>query len=141
MSKQSKTILKELNAVEQLRYSAMVILTVCGKIKINKAYSNPEVRVKRHPASSPHIMTVTIVCRLQPIITFQVMRDYKCCVCSSNRMFDISKDLYRIFWHTAKIQAKEAKEQLTMKNIATLTKINGILTLNTKAQPVQIILI
>lgn len=108
MSKQSKTILKELNAVEQLRYNAIVILTVCGKI--NKAYSNPEIRVTRHPASSPHIMTVTIVCRLQPIISFQVMRDYKCCVCNSTRTFDISKDLYRIFWHTAKIQAKELKE-------------------------------
>jgi len=108
MSKQSKTILKELNAVEQIRYNAIVILTICGKI--NKAYSNPEILVKRHPASSPHIMTVTIVCRLFTVVSFQVMRDYRCYVCNSPRMFDISKDLYRIFWHTAKIQAKEAKE-------------------------------
>ena len=108
MSKQSKTILKELNAVEQIRYNAIVILTICGKI--NKAYSNPEVRVTRHPRQSPHIMTVTIVCRLQPIISFQIMRDYRCQVCNSNRIFDISKDLYRIFWHTAKIQAKELKD-------------------------------
>ena len=117
MSKQSKTILKELNAVEQLRYNAIIIMTICGKIKINTAYSNPEVRVTRHPASSPHIMTVNIVCRLFPVVSFQVMRDYKCCVCNSTRMFDISKDLYRIFWHTAKVQAKEAKEQMLNQSI------------------------
>lgn len=115
MSKQSKTILKELNSEEQIRYNAIVIMTLCGKI--NTAYSNPEIRVTRHPATSKHIMTVSIVCRLFTVVSFHVMRDRKCYVCNSTRMFDISKDLYRIFWHTAKVQAKEAKEQILNQSI------------------------